>query len=276
MSTYKNILLYLSNDSQCQYRIDAALYLAKKHDSFIQVIYVSHPLRVPHTTGGIGKNCYIREMKKINYAHQAKVKKEFTKQTKKDNIRFHWLSLEKHVHKIIYNYAFMCDAVILSQHTFNSPENKLRMDLFDEIIIKTGCQGILVPTKGNIKNAEKHVVIAWYNAKETARALKHSLALLQTAKKVTLLKVSKHKKTDNSSLLRAKRFLEQHSVKVQVKHITTDDPYVGKVILKEATKLKASSIVMGLYSKRIIREIFFGSISRYIVSHTKVPLFVSH
>jgi len=273
LSTYKNILLYLSKDNQCEERIDSAFHIAKKYQSFIQVIYVNSPFHVPHQHRS---NLFLREMQKISDNHQEEIRKKFEIRAKRNGISFHWLNIEKHVKSIIYKYAYMCDIAILSQHNFKNPENELRRDLFDSILTHTDCQGVFVPRDGNLKGAEKHIVIAWHNAKESSRALKHSMNMLRGANKVTLLRISHKKKNDNSSILRAKRFLEMHGVKVEVEHICINKYKIGKEILKEAERINATSLVMGVYSKSIWHEMLLGSTSRYIISHAKIPVFASH
>jgi nucleotide-binding universal stress UspA family protein len=83
---------------------------------------------------------------------------------------------------------------------------------------------------------------------------------------------------DNAEAIRhadcAIDFLGFHGIKAQRHTFTTSSP--ATAIIEQANRLKAGMLVMGAFGQPVIREFFFGSVTRTILKEMICPLFLYH
>lgn len=72
---------------------------------------------------------------------------------------------------------------------------------------------------------------------------------------------------------RAQEFLRLHTEQVTAMPIASSHG-PDEVLLAKADELKAGLIVMGSYGKKSFREFFFGSTTKKVLRHSKVPVFL--
>jgi nucleotide-binding universal stress UspA family protein len=51
---------------------------------------------------------------------------------------------------------------------------------------------------------------------------------------------------------------------------------IGKTILQSALEFDADLIVMGAYGETRLKEVVLGGVTRFMLKHTTIPLFLSH
>lgn len=51
---------------------------------------------------------------------------------------------------------------------------------------------------------------------------------------------------------------------------------IGEAIIKQATSLQAAMIIMTSHSKNAVKKFFIGSVTDYVVHHSKMPVVVLH
>jgi len=83
--------------------------------------------------------------------------------------------------------------------------------------------------------------------------------------------LEKTKKSDLDLVAKYESRLQELGIKGMV-HAQMGKP--GEVVISTADKLKATHIVMGTRGYGIVRRTILGSVSEYVVHHTKVPVTV--
>ena len=74
---------------------------------------------------------------------------------------------------------------------------------------------------------------------------------------------------------RAVQFLKYHKLEaIPLLIDSTKEP--ASVILEEANRLGAGLLVMGAHGQPVLREVFFGSVTRTVLGESTIPLFLSH
>jgi nucleotide-binding universal stress UspA family protein len=73
----------------------------------------------------------------------------------------------------------------------------------------------------------------------------------------------------------AAEFLQMHGIHAAVQTVDADRS-PAQTILDEAARLGAAMIVMGAYGQPALREFIVGSVTRTVLEHSRVPVFVYH
>lgn len=152
-----------------------------------------------------------------------------------------------------------------------TPEQDIAMHaaLFD-----TGRPVMVVPER-KITSFTNHVAIAWSDSRESALALRHAMPLLKKAKRVTVIIGNKNTKAANELSQPVLRYLSQHGIKAKHEAIVTGAD-IEASLLRRCHEIGADLLVMGAFSHHRIRQFVLGGMTRYMLEHADIPLFMAH
>ncbi|GGF43493.1 universal stress protein UspA [Aliidongia dinghuensis] len=143
-----------------------------------------------------------------------------------------------------------------------------------DALFDAGRPVLAVPTDTALADmAGAPVAIAWDGSREAARALALSLPILRRARELVLLHVGADSK--DLPMVEVEAFLARHLLDARSVLLPTDRD-TAETLLDAAGKIGASLLVMGAYSHSRAREFVFGGVTRHMLSHAGIPLFLSH
>ena len=73
-----------------------------------------------------------------------------------------------------------------------------------------------------------------------------------------------------------RKHLSHHNIKVEVISVEKSAKGIGATILESALEFDADLIVIGAYGHTRLKEIILGGVTKYLLKHTTIPLFLSH
>lgn len=121
-----------------------------------------------------------------------------------------------------------------------------------------------------------NVLIAYDDSIQASKALHMFLLLgLGVHRKADILVMNESKKAATLIAERAKSMCELYGMSVET-HIVLSERSPEEEILKYATDLKSSMIIMGAFSKNLLQKIIFGSCTQEIIKKSKTPIFIHH
>jgi nucleotide-binding universal stress UspA family protein len=120
------------------------------------------------------------------------------------------------------------------------------------------------------------VLIAYDGSLQAARAL-HAFQTSGLAGALPAIVVSVNPEHAEAARVaeRAIDYLRFHAIKAEARVITSNEDPAG-ILLAQAREHKSTLIVMGGYGQPILREFFLGSVTRTLLAHSPVPLFLFH
>jgi nucleotide-binding universal stress UspA family protein len=152
-------------------------------------------------------------------------------------------------------------------------------DFAETAILNGGRPVLIVPLSHRQKTIGKHVVIAWNDTREAARAVFDSLDLIKdavTVRAITLIE-SEAKRAEAQSLgANLVANLARHGIKASFAVTNTGNADAGETILSALLDEGCDLLVMGGYGHSRFREMLFGGVSREILRETWVPVLASH
>lgn len=147
-------------------------------------------------------------------------------------------------------------------------------DAFHDLLFKEH-KLVLVPPPGPCAGILLgHVVIGWKPHDHAQRAVVAARRWLAAAERVTVLCVND--KPDGIYQFTARELLDQLGVDGDVVAVSSDVRSVGGTILDFATSENATCLLIGAYKHGYLLELLFGHVTRYLLSHARLPLMLKH
>lgn len=145
--------------------------------------------------------------------------------------------------------------------------------VIEEIVLGTHCPVLAVPKGAPMLLFDVPMLVAWDGGHEGARAMRAAVPLLRMASAVHLVAVQNGSET--FAALDAASYLSRHGIHAEVHEIMREGA-AASVIETTAQELGAGLIVMGLFGKSRLREMVLGGVSRAMLDHSRIPLFLAH
>lgn len=134
---------------------------------------------------------------------------------------------------------------------------------------------VLVPPPGQYTgDLLGHVVIGWKPHEHAQRAVVAARRWLAVADRVTVLCVND--KPDGSYQFTARELLTQLGLDGDVVAISSGNRSVGEAILDFAKTAKATCLLIGAFKHGYFLELLLGRVTRYLLSHSTLPMMMKH
>ncbi|PHR72097.1 MAG: universal stress protein [Arcobacter sp.] len=280
---YKKIFFPIGGGEELKERIHGALLIAKHFKSHLQIFKAQvTPKQLMQLSEALTQtvleelNSVAKEMLNEDLQNTLNIVKEeasilkimLSKQARKEEVSVELTVKDGYRSKLIEQESKYCDLVIAA-----SPHNAKITATFEATITKSGKPALVFPRKMKIFKTE-HILIAWNNSPEVSRALSQAIPLLQKASKVHVI-TSKEFISNEKDMDKLMSYLEIHGISSSYEVIrTTRIP--GEALLKYSNKNKFDLIVAGAFGHKGLKELMLGGTTKYILEHTKIPIFMAH
>lgn len=187
--------------------------------------------------------------------------------------------------------AFAHDAdVVLMEQPFREDVAGPSRRFASHVMMTVGCPVLFVPAVGHISTVASNVLVAWAPTRESSRALRDALPLLQSAKSVEVLWFGTTPAGTTEPLEAVERFLRAHGVQPtcsarslrersfteRMLTPTIIDATVAELLLSHAADIDADLLVMGGYGHSRAYEMVLGGVTQTILNSMPVPVLMSH
>lgn len=155
-----------------------------------------------------------------------------------------------------------------------APTDGVISETFESVVLQSGKPIIVIPRVMKTFDT-KSVIIAWNNSPEAARTITESLDILKNAERVHLVS-SEEYLPEGDNLQKLKDYLSFHGVKITTEFLKTA-LHPGETLLKAAQKGGFDLIVIGAFGhNKGLKEMMFGGATKYLLKHSKLPMFMAH
>ncbi len=165
------------------------------------------------------------------------------------------------------------DLVVVTQPR-SDPDHKYR-EIVRAVLFGSG-RPVLVVREDPPQTIGERLLIAWNESPLAARAAAISRQHFLRAKEVCVLSVIGGRRASSSAKNLAD-YLAWHGItSATVREAELGEWRLGDVILQEVNAFGADLLVMGAYSQSPFRESLTGGVTNHILSHTEVPVLMTH
>ena len=276
MSRFKTILVHMAHDEGHMTRFNVALEMGREYDAHLIAVYNASPVSMPLAGRGYSLG-YLNEATEIARERAATVREEVEEACAKHGVPVEWRMEEGDHLKVLAKHAQTCDLVIVNHAKADELEDRVTFHIPENIVLSVGCPVLVLPHPCPRENgfSDCNVMIAWKGTKESLRAVRDALPILQRARTVRLLVVSKPD-LDTIPGAEIAASLARHDVSVEIVTDVDSGRNVADTILFHAGHSDADLIIMGAYGHSRLREIVAGSVTKDITAHMTVPIILSH
>lgn len=193
------------------------------------------------------------------------------------------VSFERHVLRstaseagsLIARAARRCDLAILAQPEPQA-EYPDRMTV-ETAVFQSGRPAIVVPYIHKEGLKLERVLVCWDGGRAAARAVADSISLLQGAKAIEVVTVSRaDPPRDELPGFDIAHHLARHGLNVELKRMVAEDIDAANTILSYAADRSADLIVMGGFGHSRLRDFVLGGVTQAMLDSMTVPTLMSH
>lgn len=280
----KDLLVHLDGSAQSRERLELAIALAQRQGAHLTALYILDliPAIEAIAKGYPDQVRYLESyaaLRKASLDRASHVEAEFRERLRREEIIGEWRFLESLPAETIALHARYADLTIVGQV---DPENEPSGNagrIPEEVLFSSGGPVLVVPYAGKFSSVGKNVLVAWKPTRESARALRDALPILEQAKKVTVLTVNPERGTDTEPGIPTAdiaHHLAHHGITVEAATTFADDISTGDALLNHAADSGADLIVMGGYGHWRVKEMVVGGVTRQILRQMTVPVLMAH
>ena len=145
-----------------------------------------------------------------------------------------------------------------------------------EVLLRSDRPCLVVPdaaADGDVRHA--CIAVAWNGAVEAIRAVHAARPLLQAAKRVVVLEGEEESQDATRPVFRLSDWCARHDIAIERVQLPADAD-AGTPIAEAARAAGAQLLVMGAYGRSRITEWALGGVTRYMLRHARIPLFLRH
>ena len=190
-----------------------------------------------------------------------------------DRISEHCLTSE--VPELLVEYSRLRDLTIVPV-----PEGDYLHQWYAEsVIFGSGRPTVVLPhvRKRTGSFALDTVMVAWDFSRPATRAIADAMPILEKAKRVCVLTVTKEKAIDTRrSGAELAKHLARHGVDVVLDEVDAKGRSIGDVFEAHVTYRSADLLVMGAYGHSRLREFVLGGATKSMLTRPPAPVFLSH
>lgn len=273
---YRDILVEINNSRPAKLRAATAALLASRMRAKLTGVFLKSDFIQRFGDGGAlgfmppGMVETLMEEHAKSVAEASRAARQILAQAAEDaGVAFEWMEIDGDRDGELAACARCFDLTVLP--TTVSTSHGHSQTSAAEIAMGSGGPVLILPDAGFEPNIGKRVAVAWKSSRESARALRDALPILESADEVSVVTVADAWPDD---------YLKQHLERLGVKAkliverqtgITTSD-----LLRIQTAKTGSDLLVMGLYGQPRLQELVLGGVSRDLLHPTSIPLLVSH
>ena len=278
--SYKNILVHLDNSNGCRNRLEAAFAVARDFDARLAGLFVVPNYIVPSYVEAQISVDLITDVTDRALARARETLEEYRKLAQEAGVELQARVLEGQLIPMLREHSKYADLLLLGQDDPADPDNT-SYGLADALLFEGACPCLIVPHSGKLAAPGKRVLLTWNASRESARALRAALPLLQRAETVVTLSSepgdgSGEVAEGHPHAQALASFLESHGIVAVSSGISDPDANASDAIVGQAQEMDADVIVMGAYGHARLREIILGGVTRDLLKRAPVCLLMAH
>jgi len=276
--TIKNILVHIDHSIACEQRVKTAIDLATEYQARLSALFVVPDYFVPSYVEAQISTDIIAQISEQAIERAKETQSKIKAQVEAAGMKVDCYIEEGNLIGIISDYSLYTDLLILGQSQTDDPDN-ISEGLADHLVLEGGAPCLVIPYIGTRKTLGKHVLLAWNGSRESARALRDALPVLQAADQVAVLMIKPKSHDEEHTAIEEKvilGYLADHGIEAKMDLCIDKQLDPGDTILAQASDNDIDLIVMGAYGHSRLREVVLGGATRHLLKEMTVPVLISH
>ena len=266
----RSILLHIHSDPGQDSRLEAAAHLARLFEGQLTCIQpIAYPAYVAAEPMAYAGSPALFEAIE---ATARETRRSIEARLAREAVLWEWMEVAGDAATGIVSESRLADLIVLSQAQHGAPPDM--MAIVGDVAFHARAPVLAVPHGGAAFDAGSPALVAWNGSHEAANALRASAPLLAHAEAVHLVTVGDQH--ESHSAAHAVRYLARHGIAVQPHERAHRDGSIAETLFDAARRLEAGYLVLGAYGHSRFRERLIGGVTRWMLDHSTIPLFLAH
>ena len=275
---YQALLVHVADDEFCARRVQVAAEMARHFDAELTGAYLVSTVGLTPFTSAMLPELIVEQ--RMAETGQAQADAETLFRTACDRaglVDVEWLAPAGAPLEMAEHHARYADVVVVGQPIPH--DGGFSGALANAVLLHGGRPVLVVPREYVGDAAARHVVIAWKESREAARAVADALPLLARANRVTVLAFDVPGREDGPGGHAAENiltWLARHHITSTLVRAEADEGRIAHAVRAHVAEVAADLVVMGGYSRPRLQEIVLGGVTRDMLADMTVPVLMSH
>ena len=278
--SYKSLLVHLDTSQAAERRLEFAFRLAQRFDARLNALLT---LTRPETGSFYvmaGAAQFVAEHERVSQEQRESLEQLFKATAARTGVTGDWRVSTEYPNDVAPDAARFVDLVIAGQFDANDPESFVANQFLEHLLLEAGRPVLVVPYTGSFASIGSHVMFAWDQSREAARAAADATPFFKAAKKTTIVTLGAQGGEPPESRLPGADIaavIARHGANVAIDELPpVRAATVGDALLSRASDLGADLLVMGCYGHARWRELVLGGASRTVLKSMTIPVLMSH
>jgi nucleotide-binding universal stress UspA family protein len=188
----------------------------------------------------------------------------------KSSLKTEWFDIEAVADQAVGEWGRRADFIVLKRPWHRDPEPErqaIHAALFD-----TERPVLVVPPERPARMFGRHVAIAWRDDCRTIRSVLAALRWLGRAERIDVLAGA-----PEGMAPRVPEIFSEHGIEANLHVLPIGGQRAfGEVLLAKAHELGTDALVMGAFVHNPARRLLLGGVTRYMLTHADLPVFMRH
>ena len=289
MNDYRNVLVHVSDSERSREVLSCAAMVAAAHGANLRAVHAVQPLYLGVGLTPESTMIAAQHGQEAERDRTAKARHLVLEASRASGMSIEFESLRGDPVESISARSWVADLAVLGQ-PFDEDMDGPSRRIASKVLVAAGCPVLFVPGAGLVESCGTRVLVAWSATRESARALRDALPMLQRAAAVEVLRFGPAAPGAGEPLDGVVAYLQAHGVSATgavkpVREIsfgermltpTVVDASIAELLLSHAADMDANLIVMGGYGHTRTYELVLGGVTRTMLGSMTVPVLMSH
>ncbi|MBO9601225.1 MAG: universal stress protein [Novosphingobium sp.] len=266
----RSIVLHIHDDESFEARFQTALDISKAFDGHIDCV---QPIPVDVTIDLYGSGS--AEMVPILRDSADTFQRLVETRLNAEGVAWTWAQDFDATGHMLLAHAALADLAILGSS--DPVVGRSVSSIAGQLAIHSRTPVLAVPATVRSFDVSSPALVAWNGSVESSHALRAAVPLLQRSSSVHIATVEERHDAGayELSAIAAAEFLSRHGIECEIVAIPRRSG--SAETLRHAAEMRqAGYIVMGAYGHTRFRETVFGGVTRDLLAHSAIPLFLCH
>lgn len=266
----KNILVLIHDDAGQEARFQAALDVTRALNGHLTCLdVVPLPLMVGAAFDAGAGAILLAEERSCESANRGRLEARLMH----EGVSWDWIDTIGDYAVCLEHSADMADLIVINRQ-IDGAWGPDMYGLAGELLIRSGRPVLAVPGTCHAFAACGHALVAWDGSAAAAAALRAAIPLLKLAAAVDIAEIRPVAETGLS--FEPANYLARHGVKSELLDLPCKSRSPAEILHKMAGSGRYDCVVMGGFGHRQFLEALFGGVTRQMLRHSAIPLFLAH
>lgn len=267
----RQLLVHMHDDDGQEARLTAAANIARTLGGHLICLHVTpYPAFVAGDPFG-GVHLLPAQLE-AEQQREERIRTSVEEQLAGAGISYEWVHRDGEPARELLDVAALADLIIL-RRAGHAMAGTSPLPVVADVAIHARAPVLAVPPDRKGFAVEGPALLAWNGSAEAAHALRFSVPLLAHASEVHIVTVEEGGDAPPEAAI---AYLRRYGITGKPRVIEAQHRRVADALIAEAQGVGASYLAMGAYGHSRLREHLLGGVTRDLLAHSSVPLFMAH